>query len=454
MKKAALLGVLAFGWASHTFSQIPGGYYDNAQGLTGQELKDSLNNIIDGHTEFPYTSTNTDVWDILKAADYDPDTPTNVILIYSGWSVNAAQEYNGGDGWTREHIWAKQHGDFGTTKGAGTDCHNLRPADVSTNSDKNNRWFEESPTPHKDNSGYIGSADSLTGSYWSDTDWYWEPRDDAKGDVARALFYMAVRYEGANGEPDLEVVDTIPSDNNTKEPVHARLSTLLAWHNQDPVSDYERRRHDTVAAYQQNRNPFIDHPEWVCDIWGGVCTAAGTTETFDNFTESTSYNSGSFTGVGDVTWTYTKSKGTPAIEGNSIVLGKGYTPAAGFSGTIQGGCANLSFDYMQAYSTGVNFEVYVNENLVATVDSSVQSQSIAASFTVNVKGDVDLEIKQKNTSAGQVTIDNLTWTPYSTTTIENFDNFKCDIFNVYYSLLHSSGRSDPTALSKIQTVSI
>lgn len=406
-------------------AQAPSGYYDNAQGITGDELKDSLNNIISGHTEYPYSSSNTDVWDILKAADYDPDTTDNVILFYTGWSVDAAQEYNNGAGWTKEHIWAKQHGDFGITLGAGTDCHNLRPADGSTNSAKNNRWFDEAPDEYKDESGYVGSADSLTGNYWDDSDslWIWEPRDEVKGDVARALFYMAVRYEGENGEPDLELVDTLPANNNTTEPIHAKLSTLLQWHNDDPVDDFERRRHDTVYNYQQNRNPFIDNPDWVCDIWGGTCTASAT-ETFDNFTESTSYNTGTFTGVEDINWSYTKCKGTPTIEGNSAVMGKGYTPAANIkANTIRGGCGTLSFDYMQAYTTSVDFDVYVNGELIGTVDSSTQSVTMAASFTVNVIGDFSLELKQRNTSAGQVSIDNLKWTPYQTTTVETFANF-------------------------------
>ncbi|MDG1659750.1 MAG: hypothetical protein P8H40_00005, partial [Winogradskyella sp.] len=98
-------------------AQIPTGYYDSALNLADGNLKYALNQIIDNHTEFSYTSSSIDVWDILKETDRDPNNSDNVILIYSGISINAAQEYNNADGWTREHVWAKSRGDFGTTTG-------------------------------------------------------------------------------------------------------------------------------------------------------------------------------------------------------------------------------------------------------------------------------------------------------------------------------------------------
>ncbi len=111
--------------SSTLYADIPEGYYDGTEGLTGETLKTALHDIIDNHIEFPYTSTSTDTWDILKETDRDPDNPDNVILLYTGWSVDAAQEYNNGAGWSREHVWAKSHGDFGTSPGAGTDVHHL-----------------------------------------------------------------------------------------------------------------------------------------------------------------------------------------------------------------------------------------------------------------------------------------------------------------------------------------
>ena len=89
-----------------------------------------------------------------------------------------------------------------------------------------------------------------------------------KGDVARMVFYMATRYEGTNGEPDLELIDYLPANNNTSDPVYAKLSTLIQWHYEDSVDDWERQRNDIIYYdFQNNRNPFIDHPEYVALIW-------------------------------------------------------------------------------------------------------------------------------------------------------------------------------------------
>ncbi len=152
--------------------------------------------MIKGRTEYPYSSSGTDTWDILKLSDRDPDNAENVILFYAGWSVNAAQEYNNENGWNREHVWAKSRGDFGTSPGPGTDTHHLRPSDISVNFARNNRWFDNCTIPYVDEG-------LETGCFTSVSNWVWQPREEVKGDVARMIFYMATRYEGENGEPDL-----------------------------------------------------------------------------------------------------------------------------------------------------------------------------------------------------------------------------------------------------------
>ena len=255
----ASLLVLTFGACS---GQSPSGYYDSAIGYKGASLKTQLNLIIKDHREFPYSSKKIDVWDILKETDKDTLNPNNVLLIYSGWSKSASLEYNSGKGWSREHVWAKSHGDFGTAKGPGTDVHALRPCDISVNSARNNRFFAECTTAYID-------KDGPTGCCKSSSLWLWRPNDNVKGDVARMIFYMATRYEGDGVEPDLEVVDYIPAK-NSKDPVHAKLSDLIQWHLDDPVDDWERNRNNIIyTKYQKNRNPFIDHPEYVELIWRG-----------------------------------------------------------------------------------------------------------------------------------------------------------------------------------------
>jgi endonuclease I len=247
-------------FSNTVFSQIPAGYYNMAEGLTGQQLKSALHEIIKDHKKFPYSSSSTDTWDILKATDKDTLNPDNVILFYSGWSINAAQEYNNSQGWNREHVWAKSHGDFGTGLGPGTDAHHLRPSDISVNSERSNKDFDDGGEIYID---YDGATECKT-----DAD-SWEPGDNIKGDVARMLFYMATRYEGESGEPDLELVDAVNTIymNEPGKGYHGKLSALLKWHKNDPVSSFEMNRNNVIYSYQLNRNPFIDHPEFVSEIW-------------------------------------------------------------------------------------------------------------------------------------------------------------------------------------------
>ena len=245
-------------------AQITTEYYDSAKNLSGEDLKYELNQIIDNHTEYSYTGSNTDVWDILKDTDKDPNNSDNVILIYSGISVNGAQEYNSANGWTREHIWAKSRGDFGTATGVGTDAHALRPLDNTTNSIRNNRSFDNCSTCID----VLDKWGNTTGSKKDDNAWTFEPRDEVKGDVARMIFYMAVRYEGLDSYPDLELTETILPQSD-KQPLHGVLSTLLEWHRNDPVNAWEENRNNIIyATYQNNRNPFIDFPILAEHIWG------------------------------------------------------------------------------------------------------------------------------------------------------------------------------------------
>ncbi len=237
-------------------AQIPDGYYDSAAGLSGPELKAALHNIIKNHHYLSYDSVTI----ALRVVDEDTNNTNNVICLYTGWSYPKNAFGNGSSEWNREHTWSKSHGDFGESPPEGTDLYHLRPADASVNSAKNNRDFS---------TGIIEYLDS--GVYHTDcyeaTD-IWEPRDEVKGDVARSMFYMATRYEGENGETDLELVNYSFSSPN-KEPLYGILDTLLKWAEQDPVSNWERRRNDIVySTYQHNRNPFIDHPEYIEEIWG------------------------------------------------------------------------------------------------------------------------------------------------------------------------------------------
>ncbi|MFD4871658.1 endonuclease I family protein [Streptomyces sp. NPDC058412] len=224
-------------------------YYASAQGKTGAALKTALHNIIKNQSKVSYDG----VWNALKVTDQDPANPNNVILVYSGRSQSKSTNGGGVNDWNREHVWAKSHGDFGTATGPGTDLHHLRPEDVTVNSTRGNKDFDKGGSPVAEAPGSLTDADSF------------EPRDAVKGDVARMLLYMAVRYDGGDGFADLELNDKV---NNGSAPLFGRLSLLKQWNQMDPPDAFEQRRNQVIFdTYQHNRNPFIDHPEWVNSIW-------------------------------------------------------------------------------------------------------------------------------------------------------------------------------------------
>ena len=226
-------------------------YYQGVEGLEGDALKSFLHDLIDDHTMFSYTS----LWDALSETDEDPNNPDNVILLYTGRSQDKDAHGGNADDWNREHVWAKSHGDFGNLIGPGTDMHHIRPTDSSINSTRSNLDFDNGGNPVYDG-GIL--TDNLR-----DSD-SWEPRDEVKGDVARMIFYMAVRYEGDDGYPDLELNDLV----NNSGPYMGRISVLIEWHLQDPPDEFEMNRNDVIFSFQGNRNPFIDYPELVELIWG------------------------------------------------------------------------------------------------------------------------------------------------------------------------------------------
>jgi endonuclease I len=178
----------------------PVAYYDSAIGPTGAALKAALKQVIDGHTVLPYTATGTDTWDALKVLDEDPANAANVLMIYSGYSVAKTEQWTGSTGiWDREHLWPQSYGlvVLNADSRARRDIFNLLPVDVNVNSSRGNKYYDETTPP---GSSYPDAPES---SYDSDS---WEPRTADKGPIARALFYMAVRYDGTDPDvPDLEL---------------------------------------------------------------------------------------------------------------------------------------------------------------------------------------------------------------------------------------------------------
>ncbi len=253
-----------------------GDYYATADDTNATTLRNSLHEIIDDHTHFPYSGNGIDTWEILSFADQDPVDQNKVWMIYK----NNSYTYMGGgiQAYNREHTWPQSYGFhqnvLGTDNTARTDTHHLMMSDVDYNSNRDNLYFDDCDngcTEDVTTANHGQGGPGIANKYDNDSYEVWDFR---KGNIARAMFYMDVRYAGdVNGEVDLQLTDN-PNLIQSGQPYMGLLSTLIEWHYADPVDDYERTRNERVYSYQGNRNPFIDHPEWVECIFvqGGDCT--------------------------------------------------------------------------------------------------------------------------------------------------------------------------------------
>jgi len=231
----------------------PAGYYQASEGLLGSALQAGLHTKIKAHTVFSYGSSGT--VPALRVLDALVGDSTQVNLIYWG-TGRAGTSYGGNNGqWNHEHCWPQS---FGVSNGPGnSDLFNLRPADVQANAERGNLYYAEITN------GTVPTSAPLCRKSGT----AWMPRNEEKGILARAMFYMAVRYEGNDGTPDLKLSDTPDSAMHT----FGKLSDLLAWHREYPVTEAERLRNHTIyTSYQHNRNPFVDDPDYAEMIFRGV----------------------------------------------------------------------------------------------------------------------------------------------------------------------------------------
>lgn len=237
-------------------STQPSGYYNSLDGLSDANLKQALQDII-ADPSVVRAQTYADVIDILKEADQNPENSNEVWLVYleqgrAKLDFQLTSDSNGK--WNREHTFPRSRAGyysieedeiadgkdiFWTTKAdslrhGNSDAHALRAVDGPENSSRNNQFYGE----------YTGPVGTLGGF---------------KGDVARGVFYLAVRYNG------LDIVNGYP-DGNVGQ--FGDLQTLLEWHRNDPPDDFEMNRNNVIYTWQYNRNPFIDQPELIEYIWG------------------------------------------------------------------------------------------------------------------------------------------------------------------------------------------
>ncbi len=239
-------------------STAPEGYYSSLNGLHGNVLKTAISALISTNA---HAQTYGDVWDILKEADENPENNNQVWLIYTEQGRSKSLQQSSGSGigkWNREHIYAQSRGGFSdgtSTTADGKDIYmrsssddldhahgdafHLRAADAIENSSRSNEDYGE-------------DADEYNGPEGNNGSW--------KGDVARSLFYMALRYD------DLDLTTGNP-DNSTVG-VIGDLTYLLTWDKEDEPDDFEMHRNNIIYTWQNNRNPFIDLPDLVDYVYG------------------------------------------------------------------------------------------------------------------------------------------------------------------------------------------
>ena len=245
------------------WAQIPNGYYNNASGLTGTPLQQALHDIIDDHTVVSYSSLwthyqttdvkpNGKVWDMYS--DIPDGTPPYEFIFVSDQCGNYGAE---GDCYNREHSWPKSW--FNDVAPMNTDIFHVVPSDGYVNGQRGNYPYGEvaSPTWTSQNGSKKGPN-----TYPGYSGTVFEPIDAYKGDFARIYFYMSTRYLNEDGNwPGSDMV-------NGAQLEQWALDMMMEWHMEDSVSPKEINRNDANYGIQNNRNPFVDHPNYVDLIWG------------------------------------------------------------------------------------------------------------------------------------------------------------------------------------------
>lgn len=241
----------------------PAGYYNSTEGLTGDQLKLALHNITKGHTSITYAQLWTAFWSTDNKGngivwDMYSDKPDGIPPYTYQLGMDQCGNYSGeGDCYNREHSWPQSW--FNNDGTARTDLHHIFPTDGFVNSKRSNYAFGEvgSASWTSKNGSKLGSCKTpgFNGTVF-------EPIDEYKGDFARAIMYMSVRYYQEDGSWS-------NSDMTTKSVIKPwAIDLLLRWNKFDPVSQKEIDRNDAIYEdYQHNRNPFVDDPEFADRIW-------------------------------------------------------------------------------------------------------------------------------------------------------------------------------------------
>lgn len=279
---------------SFAYAQAPTGYYASVSTASSATLRASLHDVIDDHARVPTTGPAPNVWTVLEAADQDPNNAARVLDAYRNRTFAKAGGPN--PGYEPERVWPSVYG-FPINSADNypfADCHGQFLCNKAYRSFRGDRIYDAgnatwTELPTDATGGFGGGSGVFPGnSNWTTANGPlggFEVWSDRRGDIARALFYMDLRYEGGahqsgTPEPNLVLTDDpaliqqSATGSNLAVAYMGKLSVLLQWHAQDPVDAKEFARNNEVFAQQGNRNPFIDHPDWVDCVYLGACTTS------------------------------------------------------------------------------------------------------------------------------------------------------------------------------------
>lgn len=390
----------------------PAGYYP-ASLLTSGTVKSDLHNIIDGQNTRTYDQLRAD----LQVTDADLNDPTKLRVIYNNGvpitkkTVGSIPGWDGGTTWNREHSWPQNRGVDTTGEPDGTDLFHLFSSKMTDNSTRGDRNY----------GGVYGQT--TRGIYGSDS---YYPGDADAGLLARAEFYMDVRYNGSESNTqDLELV-------NGEEPAGGRkmgdLASLLAWNYAAPPDEFERKRNKIIySSYQGNRNPFIDHPEYVWSVFAKDANG-------NSVQNNSQITIGSPTTVDTTTGASTKT-----VNLGRVIVG-GAMPSA------------QTFTINKAGSDGTYYQVTTAGLATSTVTGRYNA------FRMNTTDSKQVTIGLNTTTAsaglrtGTVTVDNLDITAGTNGGVGHAANDANDVFNVSLNVLDHAIPSLASTLSTSTTL--
>jgi len=285
MKKIFTLSILLC--AVVAFGQIPAGYYNTATG-TGYTLKTQLHNIINDHDDkgysglyVTYTTSDKDFYYENNGTllDMYSENPAGQDAYEYVYGSNQQDDGSGGTSegqkFNREHIIPQSY--FNSQTPMYSDAHFVVPSDKYVNAQRGNFPFSKVGTATLTTTNGSKKGQNLNSGYSAGyTGIVFEPIDEFKGDIARMFFYFATRYEdqlaGFYNSTDASSTQTKVMFDGTSNHAFSDtfLNVLYTWHVQDPVSQREIDRNNAIYNRQDNRNPYIDHPEYIAMIWTGL----------------------------------------------------------------------------------------------------------------------------------------------------------------------------------------